>query len=229
MKWKVGNENKITLKSRMKLKINEIYYSLQGESSFMGLPCIFIRTTGCSLRCRWCDTEHAFYQGEFYCLEAILKEIKKYHCTLVLLTGGEPLDQKASYLLLSLLCDEGYTVLVETGGHRSIAEIDPRVHCIVDMKCPSSGMMKANRLENLKRVSKKDEVKFVIGNQDDYLWAMEIVDKYQLSEVSNPLFSPVYNTLPTIDLAQWILSDNSKVRLQIQQHKVIWGKDAMGV
>lgn len=213
----------------MDLKINEIYYSLQGESSFTGLPCVFIRTTGCSLRCHWCDTEHAFYEGKTYPLETILQTIEPYQCPLVLLTGGEPLDQKASYDLLRLLCEAGYTVLVETGGHRSIAEVDRRVHCIVDMKCPSSGMMKANRFKNLEIVSKKDEVKFVIGNHEDYLWAMEIVKQYGLSEVSNPLFSPVHEALPPAELAQWILADKSKVRMQIQQHKVIWGKDATGV
>lgn len=213
----------------MDLKINEIYYSLQGESSFTGLPCVFIRTTGCSLRCHWCDTEHAFYEGKTHSLEAILQTIEPYQCPLVLLTGGEPLDQKASYDLLRLLCEAGYTVLVETGGHRSIAEVDPRVHCIVDMKCPSSGMVKANRFKNLEIVSKKDEVKFVIGTREDYLWAMEIVKQYRLSEVSNPLFSPVHEALPAAELAQWILADKSKVRMQIQQHKVIWGKDATGV
>lgn len=213
----------------MNLKINEIYHSIQGESSFAGLPCVFIRTTGCSLRCRWCDTDYAFQGGEVRSIASILDEVKNYHCQLVELTGGEPLDQKGSIDLLKALCDTGYTVLMETGGHLSLENVDSRVHCIMDVKCPSSKMSKLNRLENLKRITKKDEVKFVIADRNDYEWAIQKVDEYHLSEVSNPIFSPVYEELSPMVLAQWILEDQKPIRFQIQQHKYIWGKDTKGV
>ncbi len=213
----------------MHLKVNEIYQSIQGESSFAGLPCIFIRTSGCSLRCSWCDTAYAFYEGKERSFESILEEIAKYNCFLVELTGGEPLDQKNAYLFLTALCDAGYTVLLETGGHRPIATLDPRVHCIMDVKCPTSRMKKSNRWENLQHVSKKDEVKFVIGNREDYEWALGIVHNYRLSEITNPLFAPVHDELHPRQLTEWILADKAPVRFQVQLHKYIWGKDAQGV
>ncbi len=213
----------------MELQINEIYQSIQGESSFVGVPCVFIRTMGCSLRCRWCDTEYAFYQGKGHSFEDLLQQVRQFNCALVELTGGEPLDQKNSYDFLKILCDEGYTVLLETGGHKPIETIDHRVHIIMDLKCPSSKMQKHNEMANLNFLKKKDEVKFVIGNRQDYEWAVGIVQEYQLSQITNPLFSPVFDEIDPQELVQWLLSDQLSVRFQLQLHKLIWGKDTQSV
>lgn len=211
----------------MHLKINEIYHSIQGESSFVGLPCVFIRTTGCSLRCRWCDTTHAFQEGEELDFEQILTRVSSYGIPLVELTGGEPLDQEPSYDLLHELCEKGYTVLIETSGHRPIETIDPRVHRIVDVKCPSSRMQKMNRLENLQHVNKKDEVKFVIANREDFDWAAQMVKEHDLVNRTRPLFSPVFGELEGRQLADWIVLDKLQVRFQTQLHKSLWG-DRLG-
>lgn len=213
----------------MSLKINEIYHSIQGESSFMGIPCVFIRTSGCSLRCRWCDTEYAFNQGGIRSIGSILRQVATFQCKLVELTGGEPLDQPASLELMTRLCDEGYQVLLETGGHRPIAEVDPRVHRIVDVKCPGSKMQKSNIMENLEQVGQKDEVKFVVGDREDFDFAAKVVKDYELSKKSNPIFSPVFGELRPDLLAQWIIDEGLEVRFQIQQHKYVWGEDAVGV
>ena len=211
------------------LRIHEIYYSIQGESSFAGLPCVFVRCSGCSLRCSWCDTEYAFYQGEFFSFEQVLQKIRGYQCQLVELTGGEPLDQPESYEFLKLLCDQGFSTLLETGGHRPIEKVDPRVYRIVDIKCPSSKMTKRNLLKNLDYITERDEVKFVIGSQEDYDFAVQIVKQFHLETRTKVLFSAVHHTLEHAALAKWILKDRLQVKLQMQLHKIIWGADAKGV
>ena len=213
----------------MDLEINEVYYSIQGESSFVGRPCVFVRTARCSLRCRWCDTTYAFEVGIKRTFTDLYAEIARYQCPLVEVTGGEPLDQPNTYPFLRELCDQGYQVLIETGGHRPIEIIDPRVHIIMDLKCPSSKMMKRNRLENLAHLSRKDEVKFVIGNREDYEWAREMVKNHQLSQSTQPLFSPVFGELPPAELVEWIKADKLAVRFQLQLHKIIWDPQTKGV
>lgn len=211
------------------MKINEIFYSIQGESSMAGLPCIFIRLTYCNLRCSYCDTEYAFYEGTDYAIEEILTEIKKYNCNLVEVTGGEPLVQKEVLPLMKILCDSGYDVLIETGGSLSIKEVDQHVKVIMDFKCPSSKMAEKNLFENINYLKKNDEVKFVIGNREDYDWSKNVIDKYQLTEKCAVLFSNVFSELEPVQLAEWILNDNLKVRFQIQMHKYIWSPTKRGV
>lgn len=211
------------------LKINEIYYSIQGESSKSGLPCIFIRLTYCNLRCTYCDTEYAFYEGKDFSINQILSEIKKYNCNLVEVTGGEPLFQEECINLLKSLCDENYEVLIETGGSLPIKNIDPRVKIIMDLKCPSSGMMKKNLYENINFLKKSDEVKFVIGSKEDYEWTKKIISDYSLNEKCEILLSVVFGKLEPVDLVNWILKDNLKVRFQLQAHKFIWHPETKGV
>lgn len=211
------------------LKINEIFYSIQGESSLAGLPCVFIRLTYCNLRCSYCDTEYAFYEGRDYPIEEILSEIKKYNCNLVEVTGGEPLVQSEVHTLMKELCDLGYQVMIETGGSLPIKEIDPRVKVIMDLKCPSSKMSHKNLYENINFLKPTDEVKFVIGNREDYEWSKEIIHKYSLEDKCTILFSNVFSELEPIQLAEWILKDNLKVRFQIQMHKYIWSPTKRGV
>ena len=194
-----------------------------------GLPCIFIRLTYCNLRCSYCDTEYAFYEGSDYSIEEILAEIKKYDCNLVEITGGEPLVQKEVFLLMKILCDTGNNVMIETGGSLSIEEIDQRVKVIMDLKCPSSKMADKNLYENIGYLKQNDEVKFVIGNREDYDWSKNIVDQYKLTERCSVLFSNVFSELEPIQLAEWILKDNLKVRFQIQMHKYIWNPAKRGV
>ena len=194
-----------------------------------GLPCIFIRLTYCNLRCSYCDTEYAFYEGSDYSIEEILAEIKKYDCNLVEITGGEPLVQKEVLSLMKILCDSGSNVMIETGGSLSIEEIDQRVKVIMDLKCPSSKMADKNLYENISYLKQNDEVKFVIGNREDYDWAKNIVDQYKLTEKCGVLFSNVFSELEPIHLAEWILKDNLKVRFQIQMHKYIWNPAKRGV
>lgn len=204
------------------LSINEIYYSVQGESSFIGMPCIFIRTMGCSLRCSYCDTEYAFYEGKKMSFEEILTKVKEYPAKLVLLTGGEPLDQKESYDLLSLLCNNGYEVCLETAGHRDISNVDIRVHIILDMKTPSSLMMKKNKYENLKLCTKKDEVKFVIGSEEDLEWSVNLVNEYQLTNTTQVIFSPVFGKVTYEWLAKEVMKTALPIRFQVQLHKIVW-------
>ena len=211
------------------LAINEIYFSVQGESSFIGLPCIFIRTMGCSLRCSYCDTEYAFYEGKKMSFEDILAKTKEYSAKLVLLTGGEPLDQKESYELLTLLCDNGYEVCLETAGHRDVTNVDQRVHIILDMKTPSSLMMKRNRYENLKLVNKKDEVKFVIGSEDDLVWSVNLVNEHKLTETTQVIFSPIFGKVTYEWLAKEVLNTGLPIRFQVQLHKIVWDPKKKGV
>lgn len=218
----------MTFKCKM-LKINEIFYSIQGESSLAGLPCIFIRLTYCNLRCSYCDTEYAFYEGTNYSFEEILSEIRKYNCNLVEITGGEPLVQKEVFALTTTLCDLGYQVMIETGGSLSIKKIDQRVKVIMDLKCPSSKMADKNLYENINHLKQNDEVKFVIGNREDYDWSKNIINQYRLTEKCSVLFSNVFSELEPIRLAEWILKDNLKVRFQLQMHKYIWSPTKRGV
>lgn len=214
----------------MKLKVNEIFYSIQGESSQMGRPCVFVRLTYCNLRCSYCDTEYAFYEGTEMTFEEIINEIKKYDCKLVEITGGEPLVQSASIEFMKLLCDLGYEVMLETGGSLPIHKVDKRVKIIMDLKCPSSLMVKKNYYDNINYLKKGDEIKFVIGDKEDYEWAKKIISEHKLNEKFEVLFSPVFNRLHPAKLAEWILNDRyNKVRLQLQIHKHIWEPNARGV
>ena len=211
------------------LKINEIYASIQGESSHTGLPCIFIRLTGCNLRCSWCDTAYAFYAGNDLTIEETLQKVDTFGLPLVEITGGEPLLQEDVYPLMEALLKKGYRVMLETSGALPIDKVPQRVIKILDIKCPGSGEEKKNHLENLKFLSPHDEVKFVLLDRADYEWSRDMLRKYDMVPSKQVLFSPVYDKLNLKDLSQWILKDRLAVRLQTQLHKVIWSKDAIGV
>lgn len=212
------------------LKVNEIYHSVQGESTYAGLPCVFVRLTFCNLRCTYCDTEYAYYDGKDFSLKQIIDEIKKYNCKLVEITGGEPLVQMNECLdLMKQLSDEGFEVLIETGGSLSIKDIDPRVKVIMDLKCPSSGMEKKNLYENIDYIKPVDELKFVIGSREDYDWTVEIIKKYDLENKCKILFSVVFGKLEPVQLVNWILEDKLNVRFQLQMHKFIWKPETKGV
>ncbi|MDQ7064879.1 MAG: radical SAM protein [candidate division KSB1 bacterium] len=211
------------------LRLTEIFYSIQGESTYAGLPCIFIRTTGCDLRCTWCDTEYAFYGGRKWRFDEILEHIRQWPCTLVELTGGEPLLQKALPEFATLLLDRGYTVLIETGGHRDISVLDRRVVKIMDIKCPGSGEAEKNHWPNLRYLEAKDQVKFVVRDRADFDWAVEVIRKHDLQHGPQLLFSPVWGELEYEKLAEWLLQSGLRARLQTQLHKIIWGPDRKGV
>ena len=211
------------------LKINEIFYSIQGEGTKAGLPCIFIRLTYCNLRCSYCDTEYAFYDGNEIGIDDIFTEVEKYNCNLVEVTGGEPLVQSESIELMKLLCDKGYEVMLETGGSLPINKVDARVKIILDFKCPTSKMMKKNDYNNINFLKPIDEIKFVIGNREDYDWSKDLISKYNLSSKCEILFSTVFGSLENLELVEWILEDNLKVRFQTQLHKYIWEPDRKGV
>ena len=211
------------------LKVNEIYYSIQGESTFAGKPCVFIRLTYCNLRCSYCDTEYAFYEGEDKSIEEVIEEVKKYDSKLVEVTGGEPLVQKEAIHLMRKLCDDGYEVLLETGGSLPINSVDKRVRVILDLKCPSSNMKGKNLYENLDHLKPIDEVKFVIGTREDYDWSKEIITQYTLNEKCEILFSVVFDKLEPLTLTNWILEDKLNVRFQLQMHKFIWKPEERGV
>ncbi len=209
-----------------KLRITEIFYSLQGESKTAGLPTVFIRLTGCPLRCQYCDTEYAFQGGEWWSLDKIINEVKKYKTPYITLTGGEPLAQKASLTLLKQLSDLGYKVSLETSGALDIQAVDPRVMKVMDLKTPSSNEESKNNYSNLDFITAHDQIKFVICNREDYDWALSILEKYKLTEKCEVLFSPVNlddSASMVKDLANWILTDQLSVRFQIQLHKIIWG------
>ncbi len=211
------------------LKVNEIYHSIQGESTNAGLQCVFIRLTGCNLRCTYCDTEYAFFEGKERSVDEIIEEVKKYNCKLVEVTGGEPLMQDESCELMKKLCDEGFSVMLETAGNMPIKEVDKRVKIIMDLKCPSSGMMDKNLYENVDHLKKDDEVKFVIGNREDYDWMKDIISKYDLQNKCALLASVVFGKLEPLTLVNWILEDKLEVRFQLQMHKFIWYPETKGV
>ena len=212
-----------------RLKVHEIFLSLQGESTFAGRPCVFVRLTGCQMRCVWCDSAHAFYDGTWRSLDEILAEVAALTCPLVEVTGGEPLLQPSVLPLLRELCDAGYEVLLETGGGLDIAPVDPRVRRIVDVKCPGSGEAENNRWENLAELRQDDELKFVLAGEADYLWAKRVIEQRALAGRCPIHFSPVHGAVDLQALAGWILRDRLPVRLTLQQHKIIWGAEARGV
>jgi len=206
------------------LLISELFYSIQGESSYAGLPCIFIRLSGCNLRCKWCDTLYALSGGETYSLEEITAFVHKHKIRLVCITGGEPLLQSNVIHLIETLLNENYTILLETNGTLPINQLPNKVIKVMDLKCPSSGMTEYTHWKNIDYLSKKDDVKFVIGDRRDYQWAKEIVLKYGLIEQCKVLYSPVFNILSPELLASWMLADHLPARLQLQLHKYIWGE-----
>jgi 7-carboxy-7-deazaguanine synthase len=211
------------------LKVNEIFFSIQGESSQMGLPCVFVRLTECDLRCTYCDTEYAFYEGEMLSLEHIIEQVSSYGCKLVEITGGEPLLQSEVYELMTRLCDLGFSVMLETGGHILVDKVDARVKKIIDMKTPSSGMLRKNDYRNLEIAAPTDEIKFVIGSRLDYDWAKHVIAQYRLTERLTVLMSVVFGELSPQTLAEWILADRLPVRFQLQMHKYIWSPETRGV
>jgi len=211
------------------LRVTEIFHSIQGESSFAGLPCTFVRLTGCPLRCSWCDTGYAFYGGVEMQLEEIVHLVKGYPCRLVEVTGGEPLHQKSALPLVASLCDEDFTVLIETSGAIDISPIDRRAHIVLDVKCPGSGMTERMDWRNLDQVTGKDEVKFVIKDRADYDWAVSVLKQHDLESRCPVLFSPVFGELEPRRLAEWVLADALRVRFQIQLHKYVWDPQMRGV
>lgn len=212
------------------LRIHEIYRSVQGESSFAGQACTFVRTTGCDLRCVWCDTAEAFEGGRRMQRAEVLAQALSLATPLVEVTGGEPLLQPAVLPLMSELCDAGKTVLLETGGHRDIAEVDPRVHRIVDLKAPGSGEVDNNLWSNLEHLDARDELKFVLADRQDYAWMRQMIASHNLAELGIPLHaSPVHGKLEPRVLVDWLLQDALPVRLGLQLHKYIWGAEASGV
>lgn len=212
-------------KDKKSLLVHEIYASLQGESSYMGIPCVFIRTTGCHLRCSYCDTAHAFFDGKEMSIDDVINEVLSYDISLVELTGGEPLLQKSSFELLHKLADKKLTVLLETSGGVSIKDVDPRVKVILDVKTPDSGQVHKNIWHNLDILWPGCEVKFVISSDKDYEFAKEICHKYDLYHKTHVLFSAAYNTIKHQKLADYILKDKLPVALQVQLHKILWGEE----
>lgn len=205
------------------LRVSEIFHSIQGESTRVGLPTVFVRLTGCPLRCVWCDTAYAFVGGEPMSVAAILERVAAFNCPTVCVTGGEPLAQKPCRELLAALCDAGYSVSLETSGALDIADIDARVSRIVDLKAPGSGEESKNRWENLALLTPHDELKLVLASEGDYRWACEVLRGKKLDALCSVLFSPVQGKLEPRQLAEWILRDRLPVRFQLQLHKILWG------
>ncbi|MGJ8619400.1 MAG: 7-carboxy-7-deazaguanine synthase QueE [Methylophilaceae bacterium] len=210
----------------MALKIYETFYSLQGESSRVGLPTVFVRLTGCPMRCNYCDTAYAFSGGQNMALEDIMTKVRAYGAKYVTVTGGEPLAQKECHNLLKMLCDAGYSVSLETGGGIDIAMVDKRVSVILDIKTPGSNEEKNMKWENLAHLQAKDEIKFVLCGRIDYDWAKEKITEFSLEEKCPIVFSPSYSELSPADLAAWVLADQLSVRVQVQLHKILWGEKA---
>ena len=211
------------------IKINEIYLSVQGESTHTGLPCIFIRLTGCNLRCSWCDTAYAFHEGKNMSIDEILQKVENFGIHLVEITGGEPLMQDNVYTLMRRLIKKGYKVMLETGGSISLERVPKEVIKIMDLKCPGSGEQEKNNLDNLKLLVPHDEVKFVILDKKDYEWSRDIIKRYKINETAHILISPVFDKLELKEIVKWILKDRLPVRLQTQLHKIIWDKNTIGV
>lgn len=213
----------------MKLKINEIFYSIQGESTYAGLPCIFIRLTYCNLRCTWCDSEYTFKDGQDMSISEIISTISNYNCNLVQVTGGEPLVQKNCIELLKRLDANDYQILLETGGSLSLDNVPKSVIKIVDFKCPGSGMEKKNLWSIVDDIDSKDQIKFVIKDKNDFKWAESKVKKFGLDKTNQVIFSPVFDILKYETLAEWIKSSKLNIRMQIQLHKHIWSPELTGV
>jgi 7-carboxy-7-deazaguanine synthase len=212
-----------------RLLIHEIYRSIQGESTFAGLPCVFVRLAVCDARCHWCDTPHAFNKGSLWTPEEIVEQVGSYQCPLVEITGGEPLLQVEVFPLMTALADRGLTVLLETSGAHDIARVDPRVPIIMDLKCPDSGECAGNRWENLAFLKPADQIKFVLASQRDFDWAKETIQKHQMDKRFTVLLSPVFGAVSPLQLAEWLLASGIQVRMQLQLHKYIWDPQARGV
>ncbi len=212
-----------------KLCVNEIFFSIQGESTYAGLPCVFVRLTYCNLRCNYCDTEYAFHEGEWMNFDHIIRKVKDYNCNLVEVTGGEPLLQENVHPFLQRLCDDGFDVLLETAGHMDISRVDKRVKRIMDIKCPSSGEQDKMDWQNINYINSNDQIKFVVGSIEDYNFAKETIARYKLTEICPLLISPVFDKIELGKLAAWILEDNLAVRMQLQMQKYIWRADKRGV
>jgi len=221
----VSNNNKDTL------QITEIYASIQGESLYSGHPCTFIRTTGCPLRCRWCDTTYSFKDGQSMTIDQIVEEVAKHNIDIVELTGGEPLAEKNTLPLMNRLLEKGYHVLIETSGHLPIKEIDKRVHIIMDVKCPGSNMVHKNALDNLNHLKPSDEVKFVLSSKDDFEWARNFIESNNLTRKAQLSLSPAWGLVKPHKLVEWMLDSQPemKVRLNLQIHKYIWSPKLKGV
>ena len=204
------------------MRITEIYQSIQGESSYAGLPCVFVRTTGCDLRCSWCDSEFTFTGGTQMTLDQTMAEVEKYDCEMVELTGGEPLLQPDIYALATRLADARHTVLIETGGHRDISKLDPRVIRIMDLKCPASGECERNLWSNLEQLRPVDEVKFVIADRADYEWMLKTIRERRLEDRAKLLISTAFGTIESEQVVAWMLEDKVRARFQLQLHKYIW-------
>jgi 7-carboxy-7-deazaguanine synthase len=216
--------------SEKRLTLNEIYHSIQGESTWAGRPCVFVRLTFCDLRCSYCDTEYAFYEGKKETLHEIVKAVKAFSCPLVEITGGEPLLQKNVLPLMSMLADANHTVLLETSGAHDISVVDPRVHRIMDLKTPGSGEVDKNLWSNVDHLNSRDEVKFVIGSREDYEWSREKTLHFKLSGRCHAvLFSPIFGRIDPRQIVEWILTDGLDVRFQLQMHKFIWTPTQRGV
>lgn len=213
------------------LRVTEIFRSIQGESTHAGRPCTFVRLSGCPMRCVWCDSEYTFTGGEHISIEEVMKQVRALPCSLVEVTGGEPLAQEDAFILIERLCDEGYEVLVETGGYISTAEVDQRAKVILDVKCPASGEELRNHWPNLDRLRPdKDEVKFVIAERGDWDFAREIIERYTLERRATAvLISPAWDKVDLKEMADWVASSGLNVRMQLQLHKYIWGAETRGV
>jgi len=213
------------------LRVTEIFRSIQGESTHAGRPCTFVRLTGCPMRCVWCDSEYTFTGGDHYSLEDIVARVHGFECRLVEITGGEPLAQRKAFDLIRQLCDEGFEVLVETGGYVSTADVDERAKVILDVKCPASGEEPRNHWPNLEHLrADKDEVKFVIADRGDWDYAQTVIQKYDLQTKAKAiLISPAWEQIDLTTLADWVSASGLNVRLQLQLHKYIWGPDVRGV
>jgi 7-carboxy-7-deazaguanine synthase len=212
------------------LTINEIYYSIQGESTWAGSPCVFVRLTFCDLRCSYCDTEYAFYEGRKQTIAEVITAVTAFQCPLVEITGGEPLLQKNVLPLMTALVDAGHTVLLETSGAHDISRVDPRVHRIMDLKTPGSGEVDRNLWPNVEHLTSRDEVKFVIGSREDYDWSRGQIERHRLAERCHAvLFSPIFGRIDPRQIVEWILADKLEVRFQLQMHKFIWAPTQRGV
>lgn len=211
------------------LKVTEIFHSIQGESTHAGRPCVFVRLTGCPLRCTWCDTAYAFYGGRDLTENDVIDQVRAFGCPLVEVTGGEPLSQPEACSLLARLCDEGFEVLLETSGAIDTAGVDRRVRVVLDVKCPGSGMAERMHWPNLERLASQDEVKFVIKDRGDYEWARDLIRRRDLTARCTVLVSPVFGETDPRQLAEWVLADRLPVRFQLQLHKHVWAPDMRGV
>lgn len=212
------------------LIVNEIFYSVQGESTHAGRPCAFVRLTACNLRCTYCDTEYAFHEGRRMAIAEVVAQVESYRCPLVEITGGEPLLQEGVYALCAALLDAGKQVMIETSGASDVSRLDPRVIKIMDLKCPGSGEARRNLWSNLNHLTRKDEVKFVISDRADYEWARQVIAEHALERrVNAVLLSPAFGRIELAELAAWMLEDRLPARLQLQMHKYIWSPTARGV